>query len=137
MSVIVEGMSDKRAAAWTTHEDHLERRLEDPTFRERWYATVLARAVSLAIIGHRTRTGSTQTNLAERLGMRQAQVSRMEIAEHTPTFDTLQRLADALDVEFEITIGPKREARRPVPKARRGEVADATDRVTVRVRHAG
>ena len=136
MNVIVKEMARTTADGFLTFEEWLAEDLEDPAFREAWFETVLARSVSVAIIRYRGEHGLTQTALAERLGMSQTQVSRLEIGEHTPTFETLLRVCDALGIELTLTIGPKQELQRPLPKRRRGEHVDATDQVVIGVREA-
>jgi transcriptional regulator with XRE-family HTH domain len=84
----------------------LEEHLQDPEFRAEWERTALARAVAIEVIRYRSEHGLTQTALARLLGMRQPQVSRIEIGEVNPTIDTLVRLASVLGTEFLIDIAP-------------------------------
>lgn len=79
---------------------------QDPTFQERWERTALARAVALALVGYRVMHHLTQTQLAETLGMRQPQVARLEMGEHTPTLEMLQRLARMLGLRFIVEVAP-------------------------------
>ena len=85
--------------------------MRDPEFRAEWERHALAHAVALEVLKYRTDQGLSQTALAERLGMKQPQVARLEIGEHTPTIETLARLAAELDIEFTIDIRPP--GRRP------------------------
>lgn len=48
---------------------------------------------------HRDRAGLNQTELAERVGMVQETISRMERGAYAPSFETLVDLAKALNVE--------------------------------------
>ena len=54
----------------------------------------------------RTDLGLTQAELAERAGMTQPQLSRLESGGATPTVPLLARLAAALDAELDITFRP-------------------------------
>ena len=47
---------------------------------------------------HRKRAGLSQAQLAERIDRQTNAVQRLENGETTPTFDTLERLSEALDV---------------------------------------
>lgn len=134
MSAIFEDMVD---AEWQTFETWLDGELRDPQARADWYADAVPRAVALALIRHRADAGSTQTELGRALGMTQAQVSRMECAEHVPSLDTLLRLADALDLEIDLSIRPRSEDRRPAPRARNGAIVETTDQLVVAIRPAG
>jgi ribosome-binding protein aMBF1 (putative translation factor) len=83
-----------------------ERLRQDPTFRAYWERTALARAVALAVLGYRVKHGLTQTRLAEKLGARQPQVARLEMGEHTPSLEMLQRLARVLGLRFIVDVAP-------------------------------
>lgn len=93
-----------------TSEEVLADHLRDPDFRREWERTALARAVALQVLVYRTDQGLSQRALAQKLGMTQPQVARLELGEHNPTIDTLARLAQALDVEFAIDIHPRQRA---------------------------
>ena len=90
----------------TTKEIREEQLERDPEFRAYWERTVLARAAANALIGFRIEHGITQTELARRLGMRQPQVARLEIGEHTPSLDTLRRLSQLLRIRLIVAIAP-------------------------------
>ena len=88
------------SATLRTAKELLSRQLEDPKFREEWNRTALARAVSLRLVGYRADNGLSQTQLAERIGIKQPAVARLEAGEKNPTWETLKRLSEALDIEF-------------------------------------
>jgi transcriptional regulator with XRE-family HTH domain len=54
----------------------------------------------------RTELGLTQAELAERAGMTQPQLSRLESGGATPTVPLLARLAAALEADLDITFRP-------------------------------
>lgn len=93
-----------------TSEQVLAQELRDPAFRREWERTAVARAVALQVLAYRTEHRLSQRALAQRLGMTQPQLARLEAGEHNPTIDTLARLAQTLDVEFAIDIHPHRRA---------------------------
>ncbi|MEU6858273.1 helix-turn-helix transcriptional regulator [Glycomyces sp. NPDC046736] len=55
----------------------------------------------------RKELGLSQVELAERAGMTQPQLSRLEGGGATPTIPLLERLADALEVELVIDFAPR------------------------------
>ncbi len=81
--------------------------LRDPDFREEWEQTALARLVSAQLIEYRVREGLSQRALADRIGVKQPYVARLESGEHNPEFPTLVKLARSLGIEFLIDIRPE------------------------------
>jgi transcriptional regulator with XRE-family HTH domain len=90
----------------TSREIREERLQTDPEFRAYWERTALARAVANQLIAYRIEHKLTQAELAEKLGMRQPHVARLETGEHTPGWETLYRIACNLGIAVVLTIGP-------------------------------
>ena len=90
----------------STEEIRAEQLRQDPSFRASWERTALARAVALAVLRYRIEHHLTQTTLATQLGVRQPQVARLEMGEHTPSFEMLQRLARTLGLRFIVEVAP-------------------------------
>ena len=61
----------------------------DPEFRAEWERTALARAVAVAIVRYRAEHDLSQRELAERLGMKQPQVARLELGVGNPGVEAL------------------------------------------------
>jgi transcriptional regulator with XRE-family HTH domain len=78
----------------------------DPEFRAEWERTVLARAVAVAIVRYRAEHDLSQRDLAERLGIKQPQVARLELGEVNPGLETLMRISARLGIEFTIDVRP-------------------------------
>ena len=78
----------------------------DPEFRVEWERTALARAVAVAIVRYRSDHDLSQRELAQRLGMKQPQVARLELGEVNPSIETLMRVASRLRIEFTIDVRP-------------------------------
>lgn len=93
-----------------TRELQEERFRTDPAARERWERTALARAVAIAVIRYRAEHGLSQRALAERLGMPQPHIARLELGEHNPSVDMLQRLAQGLGKCFVVAVAPAERA---------------------------
>jgi transcriptional regulator with XRE-family HTH domain len=89
-----------------TNDEILQEELQDPEFRAEWERTALARAVALAVVRYRGDRGLSQRNLAERLGMKQPQVARLELGEVNPSMETLMRVSAQLGIEFTIDVRP-------------------------------
>ncbi|MEU0738200.1 helix-turn-helix transcriptional regulator [Streptomyces sp. NPDC006134] len=64
----------------------------------------LAMAFAKAMYDRRTELGLTQTQLAERAGLTQAKISRVEGSDTVPTLPLLPRLAQALDASLSIAL---------------------------------
>jgi transcriptional regulator with XRE-family HTH domain len=89
-----------------TNDEILQEELQDAEFRAEWERTALARAVALAVVRYRGDHGLSQRNLAERLGMKQPQVARLEVGEVNPSMETLMRVSAQLGIEFTIDVRP-------------------------------
>lgn len=100
-----------------SHEEVLADHLQDPEFRAEWERTALARWLAVEVVHYRAEHGLSQRQLAERLGVHQSDVARMETGEHTPTLDRLVRVAKGLDIELMIDIRPQEKAAK-LPKKR-------------------
>lgn len=74
--------------------------------RARWERTALARAVANAIVAYRTEHHLSQGALAAKIGMKRPGVSRLELGEHNPSIETLERLASVLDLRFIVDVSP-------------------------------
>ncbi|NNH73125.1 helix-turn-helix domain-containing protein [Nocardia uniformis] len=64
----------------------------------------LSMALAQAVYDRRTELGLTQTDLAERAGLTQAKISRIEGSDTVPTLPLLAKLADALDATLHIAL---------------------------------
>jgi ribosome-binding protein aMBF1 (putative translation factor) len=93
-----------RVSELKAHGEVVRNNLADPDFAGEWDRTALARAVAERIVTYRAEHGLSQTGLARLLRMQQPAVARLESGEHTPSLDTLWRLASRLGVEFHIDI---------------------------------
>lgn len=92
-----------------THEALLAKDLKgDRQFRTEWRRSAFARAVALRILQYRAGHGLSQERLATKLGMKQSAIARLELGEVTPSFDTLVRIAERLEIEVVVDINPGR-----------------------------
>jgi transcriptional regulator with XRE-family HTH domain len=90
----------------TNDELIADQRRTNPEFRTEWERTALGRAVAVAIVRYRAEHDVSQRDLAERLGMKQPQVARLELGEVNPSVETLMRVSARLAIEFTIDVRP-------------------------------
>jgi len=100
-----------------SNDDVLAKDLRDPEFRVEWERTALARWLAVEVARYRAEHDLSQRQLAERLGVHQSDLARMEAGEHAPSLDRLVRVAGGLDIELMIDIRPEKKAAR-LPKKR-------------------
>lgn len=82
---------------------------ESPEVRAERAEIRLSMAFAKAVYDRRTELGLTQTQLAERAGLNQAKISRIEGADAVPTLPLLRRLALALDASLNIAMDDDHE----------------------------
>lgn len=71
----------------------LERHLQDPEFKKEYEATEEEYQLTRALIAARIEANMTQKELAEKSGIRQSNISRIENGNCIPTLETLWALA--------------------------------------------
>ncbi|MEU2982280.1 helix-turn-helix transcriptional regulator [Streptomyces hirsutus] len=96
-------------AEWKTrrHRKLLSEAADDNPEYDRLYEEAeLAHDLGQMVYDRRTALGLSQTELAERCGMKQPQISRIEGGGTVPTIPLLRRLARALDADLTINLVP-------------------------------
>lgn len=83
-------------------QKYLRKQMEDPEFRAEHEATRAEFEVTRALIEARISMNMTQKELAERSGIRQSNISRIENGTCSPTIATLQSLARGLGKELSV-----------------------------------
>lgn len=82
---------------------YLEKQLQNPDFKAEWDALEPELSIMQAVIDPRKESGLTQQQLAERTGISQADISKLENGNANPSLKTLQRLASAMDKKLKIS----------------------------------
>lgn len=82
----------------------LEKNLKDPEFKKEWDAFELEYQIQTELIRARTEINMTQAELAEKSGIRQSNISRIENGNALPRLDTLEALARAMGKQVRISI---------------------------------
>lgn len=70
--------------------------MKDPEFAREWERLEPEYAVINAILDAEQELGLTQSEFAERCGMKQSALSRLQTGKTSPTLKTLQQLADGM-----------------------------------------
>ena len=82
---------------------YLEKQLQNPDFKAEWDALEPELSIMQAVIDARKESGLTQQQLAERTGISQADISKLDNGNANPSLKTLQRLASAMDKKLKIS----------------------------------
>src|SRR6266576_4837555 len=89
-----------------------EEQLAAPSFRAEWQRLSPAREFAATLLRYRAEHKLSQRALAERLGVSQPRIVKLESGEHNPDVDTLVNISRATGLEFVIDISPaKRKPR--------------------------
>ena len=90
----------------TTFKDFLKEQLEDPEFREEYEALEPEFVIVQALIDARKESGLTQKKLAEKTGIAQGDISKIENGEANPSLKTLKRLAAGMEMRLKLEFLP-------------------------------
>lgn len=92
-----------------TFDDMLSKRLKDEEFRKEYEAIQPEMDVIRAIVDARTSQNLTQKELAERTGINQADISKLENGTRNPSVNLLKRLAEGMGMALKIEFVPKQK----------------------------
>ena len=92
-------------------DDSLAKHLEDEDFRQEYENLQPEFDVTRAMIEARISKNLTQKQLAERTGINQADISKLENGTRNPSIKLLKRLAEGMDMALKIEFVPKRNIR--------------------------
>lgn len=87
----------------------LNEQLKDPEFKKEWDDIQPEMDVIRAMIDARLSQNLTQKELAERTGINQTEISRLENGTRNPSLKLLKRLADGLGMELKLEFVPLRK----------------------------
>ena len=85
-----------------TLQEHIKEQLKNPEFVKEYEALGEEYEVVRQIIRARIAAGLTQKELAERIGTRQSNVSRIENGNSNPSIATLKRIAEATGTKLQV-----------------------------------
>ena len=87
--------------------EYKAKRMKDPEFAKAYEEIQPEMNVVHAIIDARISQNLTQKELAERTGIAQTEISKLENGTRNPSIKLLQRLADGMDMVLNISFTPK------------------------------
>ncbi len=90
-----------------TLDNMLSEQLKDKEFRKEYEAIQPDMDVIRAIVDARTSQNLTQKELADRTGINQADISKLENGTRNPSVNLLKRLAEGMDMALRIEFVPK------------------------------
>lgn len=86
---------------------YLNQQLQDPVFRKEWDNSEAEYNLMNVIVEARKAKHLTQKQLAEKTGIDQSDISKIETGNANPALSTLKRLADGLDMILKLEFVPK------------------------------
>ncbi len=92
-----------------TFNEMLEKQLQDDAFKKEYEAIQPEMDVIRALVDARVSQNLTQKELAERTGINQADISKIENGTRNPSLNLLKRLADGMDMVLKIEFVPKQK----------------------------
>ena len=90
-----------------TLNTYLQEQLQDPEFAKEYEAIQPEMDIIKAIVEARTSQHLTQKELAERTGINQADISKLENGTRNQSINLLKRLADGMGMTLKIEFVPK------------------------------
>jgi transcriptional regulator with XRE-family HTH domain len=83
-----------------------EEQLRDPSFKAQWQRLAPAREFASTLLRYRAEHELSQRALAERLGVSQPRIVKLESGEHNPEIDTIINAVRRLGIEFALDVSP-------------------------------
>lgn len=83
--------------------EHLARELENSDFKREWDDQASEREVARCIVEARLAEGLSQKELAERSGLKQSNLCRLENGNGNPSVETLEKIARGLGRKLRIS----------------------------------
>ena len=90
-----------------TVDQYIKEQMKNPDFETEYKKLEPEINVIKAIVDARTSRNMTQKELAERTGIDQADISKLENGTRNPSLNLLKRLADGMDMVLKIEFIPK------------------------------
>lgn len=90
-----------------TLNEFLDQQMQDPEFKKEYEKIQPEMDIIRSIVDARVSNNLTQKELADRTGINQADISKLENGTRNPSLRLLQRLADGMDMVLKIEFIPK------------------------------
>lgn len=91
----------------TTLNEYFSQQMQDDDFRKEYEKIQPELAMIQALIDARNARNMTQKELAERTGINQADISKIENGTRNPSLKLLRKLAEGMDMVLKIEFIPK------------------------------
>ena len=95
---------------------YLDEQLKDEAFRKEWEENQPEMDIIRAMADARISQNLTQKELAERTGIHQADIRKLENGTRNPSLKLLKRLADGMGMDLKIVFTPKIAGNRKLAK---------------------
>lgn len=86
----------------TNFDKYMNEQMKNPKFRKEYDALAPQYEIIEQIIRERAAQNITQKELAERTGLKQSNISRLESGNYNPSVEFLQKIANGLGKELHI-----------------------------------
>ena len=86
----------------TNFDEYLKKQLEDPEFKKEYDALEPEYAIIRQLIQARNELNLTQEELAQKIGIKQSNISRLERGNSNPSINFLKKVAAGLGKELHI-----------------------------------
>ncbi len=86
----------------TNFKDYLNEQMKNPEFKKEYDALDVEYAIKQAMIDARKASGLTQKELADRTGIAQGDISKLENGTGNPSIKTLKRLAAGMGMKMKV-----------------------------------
>ena len=106
--IIWKGMVNKVKSL----DQYLDEQLQNEEFRKEWEDNQAELDIIRAMVDARISQNLTQKELAERTGINQADISKLENGTRNPSLKLLKRLADGMDMNLSLVFTPKNIVKR-------------------------
>lgn len=93
-----------------TLQEYKKEKMKEPAFAKAYEEIQPELNVIRAMIDARTSQNLTQKQLAEKTGIAQTEISRLENGTRNPSIKLLQRLAEGMDMVLDVRFRPKETA---------------------------
>lgn len=90
--------------------DYLREQMQNPELKKEYDNLQPEFDIIRAIVDARTSQNLTQKQLAEKTGIHQADISKLENGTRNPSINLLKRLAEGMDMMLKIEFVPKQKA---------------------------
>ena len=88
--------------------EYLDEQLKDEEFEKEWQESEPEYSLVRSLLAARRECHMTQRELADKTGINQADISKIETGNANPALSTLKRLAEGMDMVLRLEFVPKK-----------------------------